>query len=91
MIIAVFDEVYKRLPVLDASLYIFALAAVCAVDYVVFSITTLYYIGYPLLAAYTGFALWKYIHFSATPYLCGRCGKEIHRKGRCPHCGAMNE
>lgn len=91
MIIAVFDEVYKRLTVLDASLYIFALAAVCAVDYVVFSITTLYYIGYPLLAAYTGFALWKYIHFSATPYLCGRCGKEIHRKGRCPHCGAMNE
>ncbi|MBO5057905.1 MAG: zinc ribbon domain-containing protein [Prevotella sp.] len=91
MIIAVFDEVYKRLPVLDASLYIFALAAVCAVDYVVFSITTLYYIGYPLLAVYTGFALWKYIHVSATPYLCGRCGKEIHRKGRCPHCGAMNE
>lgn len=91
MIIAVFDEVYKRLPVLDASLYIFALAAVCAVDYVVFSITTLYYIGYPLLAAYTGFALWKYFHFSATPYRCGRCGKEIHSKGRCPHCGAINE
>lgn len=91
MIIAVFDEVYKRLPVIDASLYMFALAAVCAVDYVVFSITTLYYIGYPLLAAYTGFSLWKYFNFSATPYRCGRCGKEMHSKGRCPHCGAINE
>jgi len=91
IIIAVFDEVYKRLPVLDASLYMFALAAMCAVDYVVFSITTLYYIGYPLLAVYIVFALWKYFNFSATPYRCGRCGKEIHSKGRCPHCGAINE
>lgn len=91
MIIAVFDEVYKRLPVLDASLYMFALAAVCAVDYVVFSITTLYYIGYPLLIAYVVYALKRYFSISSTPYICGRCGKEIHSKGRCPYCGAINE
>jgi hypothetical protein len=33
------------------------LAAICAVCYVVFSITTLYYIGYPLLVAYYVFAI----------------------------------
>jgi hypothetical protein len=31
--------------------------AVCAVLYVIFSITTLYYIGYPLLIVYFVFAL----------------------------------
>jgi len=30
---------------------------VCAVIYVVFSITTLYYVGYPLLIAYFYFAI----------------------------------
>ena len=91
MLIAVFDEVFKRLPVLDALLYMLALAAVCAVDYVVFTVTTLYYIGYPLFAAYAAFALWRYYTTSSTPYKCGRCGKNIHSKGRCPHCGTINE
>lgn len=91
MIIAVSEEVFNRLPVIDASLYMLALAAVCAVNYVVFSITTLYYIGYPLLIAYAAGALWRYFSVSSTPYLCGRCGKKIHSKGRCPHCGALNE
>ena len=40
----------------DAVLYLLGLAGVCAVLYVVFSITTLYYIGYPLLVAYIVFA-----------------------------------
>ena len=33
------------------------ITGMCAVCYVVFSITTLYYIGYPLLIAYYIFAL----------------------------------
>ena len=41
----------------EAILYLGGLAAICAVDYVVFSITTLYYLGYPLLIAYYVFAL----------------------------------
>lgn len=91
MLIAVIEEVLKRLPLLNAALYLFALAAVCAVDYIVFSITTLYYIGYPLLIAYIFVAIHRYYTVSSTPYECGRCNKKIHSKGLCPHCGALNE
>ncbi len=50
--IATIDDVYHRLPMGEATLYLVGLAAVCAVIYVVFSVTTLYYIGYPLLLVY---------------------------------------
>ena len=55
--LAAVDDVYHRLPLGEAILYLVGLAAVCAVIYVVFSITTLYYIGYPLLIAYYYFAI----------------------------------
>ena len=55
--IATVDDVTKHLPLGSAILYLGGLLAVCAVLYVVFSITTLYYIGYPLLIAYYIFAL----------------------------------
>jgi hypothetical protein len=55
--IATVDDVTKHLPLGSAILYLGGLTAVCAVDYVIFSITTLYYIGYPLLIAYYIFAL----------------------------------
>ena len=55
--IATVDDVTKHLPLGSAVLYLGGLTAVCAVDYVVFSITTLYYIGYPLLIAYYIFAI----------------------------------
>ena len=55
--IATVDDVTKHLPLGSAILYLGGLTAVCAVDYVIFSITTLYYIGYPLLIAYFIFAL----------------------------------
>ena len=55
--IATIDDVTKHLPLGSAVLYLGGLTAVCAVDYVIFSITTLYSIGYPLLIAYYIFAL----------------------------------
>ena len=55
--IATVEDVSKHLSLGSAVLYLGGLIAVCAVDYVVFSITTLYYIGYPLLIAYFIFAL----------------------------------
>lgn len=55
--IATVDDVTKKLPLGAAVLYLGGLTAVCAVCYVVFSITTLYYIGYPLLIAYYVFAI----------------------------------
>ena len=57
--IATIDDVTRMLTLGEAILYLVGLAAVCAVCYVVFSITTLYYIGYPLLIAYYVFALRK--------------------------------
>jgi len=55
--IATVDDVTKKLPLGGALLYLSGLTAVCAVCYVVFSITTLYYLGYPLLIAYYVFAI----------------------------------
>ncbi len=55
--IATVDDVTKHLPLGSAILYLGGLLAVCAVLYVIFSITTLYYIGYPLLIAYFNFAI----------------------------------
>ena len=57
--IATIDDVRHHLPLGQVILYLGGLAAVCAVDYVVFSVTTLYYIGYPLLIAYFVFALYR--------------------------------
>ena len=57
--IATIDDVRHHLPFGGAVLYLGGLAAICAVDYVVFSVTTLYYIGYPLLVCYFVFALYR--------------------------------
>ena len=58
--LATVDDVTRSLPLGEAVLYLIGLAAVCAVLYVVFSITTLYYIGYPLLIAYYYFAIKRF-------------------------------
>ena len=88
---AAFDDVRRQLSASDALFYYLGLAGVCAVCYVVFSVTTLYYLGYPLLIGYVAFALHRYFRRSRTRYLCGRCGHPLQQKGRCPHCGAVND
>lgn len=60
--IAVADELRRLLSLGQAMLYLCGLAAVCAIDYIVFSISTLYYVGYLLLAAYFVAAIWAYGH-----------------------------
>lgn len=89
--IAVLDDVCRLLPFGEAVLYLLGLGATCAVAYIVFSVLTLYYIGYPLLVAYCVFALWSYFRRPRPRYQCGRCGGLLYHKGTCPHCGAMNE
>ncbi len=59
--LACVDEVKNRLNFGEAILYLGGLMGVCAVDYIVFSIFTLYYIGYPLLVVYFWFALRRYL------------------------------
>jgi hypothetical protein len=89
--ITVLDDVRRLLPFGEAVLYLLGLGATCAVAYIVFSVLTLYYIGYPLLVAYCVFALWSYFSRPRPRYQCGRCGGLLYHKGTCPHCGAMNE
>ena len=55
--LAAVDEVRKNLPLDEAILYLCGLVGVCAIDYIVFTFTTIYYTGYPLLISYYWFAI----------------------------------
>lgn len=88
---AAVDDVLRQLPFGEAMLYFLGLGATCAVAYVVFSVSTLYYVGYPLFALYVAFALWRYFRRPRPLYQCGRCGALLYEKGTCSHCGALNE
>ncbi|MCR4582860.1 MAG: zinc ribbon domain-containing protein [Prevotella sp.] len=57
--IATIDDVTHQLSFGESILYLAGLGGVCAVGYVVFSVTTLYYIGYPLLIGYYYFAFYR--------------------------------
>lgn len=89
--IAAVDDTRHQLKFDDAFWYLCGLAAVCAVDYIIFSISTLFYVGYLLLIIYVYLAVKVYFHRNRYIYICGNCGAKLHRKGRCPKCGAMNE
>lgn len=89
--LAVIDDIRHQLPFTEALLYLFGLGAVCAVDYIVFSVTTLYYIGYPLLVAYYIFSIRCYFKHAHSHLVCGRCGAKLSHKGPCPMCGSLNE
>jgi hypothetical protein len=88
--IAALDDIRRQLSFTEAVLYCLGLMGVLAIDYVVFSISTLYYIGYPLLLAYVAFAIYLYVKNGRAVYICGQCGGTMHQKGKCPHCGAIN-
>lgn len=89
--IATVEDVRHHLRLEDAIIYLAGLAGVCSILYIVFSISTLYYVGYPLLVAYIWFAIKKYKPLHTDHYLCGNCGKRIYKKGKCQYCGAVNE
>lgn len=89
--LAAIDDVRHLLPLGDAVLYLCGLAAVCAVNYIIFSVSTLYYIGYPLLIVYGYWAIKRYIKMPRIKFVCGNCGMPLERSRRCKHCGALNE
>ena len=88
--LAALDDIRRQLSFTEAVLYCLGLMGVLAIDYVVFSISTLYYIGYPLLLAYVAFAIYLYVKNGRAVYICGQCGGTMHQKGKCPHCGTVN-
>ena len=89
--IAAVDDVIHKLPTADALLYLCGLVAVCGTNYVVFTISTLYYVGYLLLPAYVFFSLFRYRSHGYHRYICGNCGAELTHKGGCDKCGMMNK
>jgi len=89
--LAVVDVLRHSVPAGQAMLYVCGLAAVCALNYIVFSILTLYYVGYLLLVAYAAWAVRRYFLYSRKKYICGSCGARMSSKGRCPACGVINE
>lgn len=89
--LAALDDVYHLLSFGEATLYMLGLTGICAVNYIVFSITTLYYVGYVLLIIYIFLAIRHYFIHSHLNYICGNCGAKMHGKGKCPHCGVLNK
>lgn len=89
--LAAIDDVRHLLPLGNAVLYLCGLAAVCAVNYIIFSVSTLYYIGYPLLIVYVYWAIKRYIKMPRIKFVCGNCGMPLEKSRRCKHCGALNE
>lgn len=89
VVLATIDETLRQLRFVDAVIYLCGLCCVCAVLYVIFSISTLYYVGYPLLVAYYYYALRQYFK-SRNRYICGHCGHHMRNAGKCPKCGTNN-
>lgn len=89
--VAVVDELRRQRDIGDNLAFLASLMGVCMVLYLVFTLTTPLYFGYPLLAAYWFFAIRQYVVHQPSHLVCGICGRPIPKKGRCPHCGAMNE
>lgn len=89
--VAVADEIRRQPDLGDNLAYLASLGGVCVVLYLVFTLTTPLYFGYPLLLIYWAFAVRQYVVHQPSHLLCGICGKSIPQKGKCPHCGAINE
>lgn len=88
--IAAVDDTFRSLPLVDALLYLLGLGGVCAINYIIFSLSTLYHIGYLLLPVYAFWALRHYFRHHRSRYICGNCGRQLARKGICPYCKAVN-
>ena len=89
--VAAVDDVRKQPNVVNAVSYLSSLLVVCIILYFVFSLTVQYFIGYPLLLFYWIFALRQHHLNNHALYRCGNCGNALRHKGKCSHCGAINE
>jgi len=88
--LAAADDVRRKLSFGEWVVYMISLAAVCLLLYLIFSLASLYGVGYLLLALYVAAAIWQYVRRAKNRYVCGKCGKPLQHKGICPHCGANN-
>lgn len=89
--VAVFDDLRKQPKAVNALSYLISLSGVCMILYLVLSISVQYYVGYVLLVLYWIFAIHRHWKSNHAAYRCGNCGFSMREKGRCSHCGAINE
>ena len=91
VLVTVVIEVYNNFYSFRGIIYLFEIAGLCMLVYLLISWTILIYVGYlllPILIAYLIYYYFKYIRCTMT---CGHCGRKIREKGICKHCGAINE
>lgn len=91
VLVAVMEDLRKLPNVVNNVSYLSSLIGVCMVLYFVFSISVQRYVGYGLLLAYWIFALVCHWRNNHTEYRCGNCGSAMRERGKCSHCGAINE
>jgi len=91
VLLAIVDEAYHHFSALHAIYYVAETLGIAMVVFLFFSWTTVIYVGYLLLPIFIAALLYVYFKYIRCRYVCGNCGKKIHSKGRCPHCGKMNE
>ena len=89
--LATIEEVYRLLPVGEASLYLLSLLGCCILCYLLFTLVSLSPgISYILFALFILVLLLRYFRNSRPNYLSGSCGMRLTKLGKCPHCGAEN-
>lgn len=91
LVIAVMEELGRQTGMVNVISYFFSLTGTCILLYLFFTLTIHLYIGYPLLLAYSVFALLHRAKNRPGNLLCGQCGQPIPHLGRCKHCGALNK
>lgn len=88
---ATVDDAVRQLTKWQALTYLFAILTSLAILYLFFSLATLVYLGYPLFVIFAMWLVWYYFVSMQARYRCGGCGRPLHDKGICPHCGSLNE
>lgn len=89
--LATIDEIHHCFAFSDSVYCTLELLAFGMLVYLVFSWTTLIYIGYLLLPLFIFGSIYYYVKYVRCRYKCGHCGKRIHSKGKCPYCGSENK
>lgn len=89
--LSVLEDLRKQPQFVNSVSYVISLSGWCLILYLVFSISVQYYFGYGLLVAYCVYALYCHWQNNHVVYRCGYCGHAMKERGKCPHCGALNE
>lgn len=89
--IASVDNAFGCLRPTAAVLYLMTVLGICAAVYLLFSLTANTFVGYLLFVLYAVFALYRYCRYSRARFICGHCGAKLKQRGRCPHCGTIND